>query len=119
MNNIDEVINDLLTGDGATAAAVVDYNSGMLLGGSGTSVDLDLAAGGNTEVIRAKMKTMNMLQLDEEIQDILITLTNQFHLIRPTKKIDGLFIYYVLDSSRANLALARRLLKGAEDKLRI
>ena len=61
--------------DGALAAAVVDYSSGMLLAGGGTSsVDLEIAAAGNTEVVRAKMKTMGMLGLNDTIDDILITL---------------------------------------------
>ncbi|BFM07934.1 hypothetical protein [Halioxenophilus aromaticivorans] len=119
MSNINETLAELMKTDGAKAAAVVDYNSGMLLGGTGSGVDLDLAAGGNTEVVRAKMKTMDMLGLDATIDDILITLTDQFHLIRPTKKLDGLFLYFVLDSAKGNLALARRILQGVEDKLEI
>ncbi len=119
MANIDTILKELLEVDGAMAAAVVDYNSGMLLGGAGTGIDLDVAAGGNTEVVRSKMKTMKMLGLSSEIQDILITLSDQFHLIRPTQKLDGLFLYFVLNSSKANLALARLQLKAAEEKLEI
>ena len=119
MPNIDVVVSELLQVDGAMAAAVVDYSSGMLLGGSGSGVDLEVAAAGNTEVVRAKMKTIQLLGLQSDIQDILITLTDQFHLIRPTQKQDGLFIYFVLDSQRANLALARIQLKNAEAKLLI
>jgi hypothetical protein len=119
MANINEILSDLMATDGAKAAAVVDYSSGMLLGGTGDAVDLDLAAGGNTEVVRAKMKTMKMLNLNETIKDILITLDTQYHLIRPTIKHEGLFIYYVLDSERGNLALARRVLQSAEEKLEL
>ncbi|MBX2858656.1 MAG: hypothetical protein KTR17_08335 [Cellvibrionaceae bacterium] len=117
MANIDKVLDELLDVSGATAAAVVDFNSGMMLGGKGSGVDLELAAGGNTQVVKSKLKTMEMLHLNDEIEDILITLTNQFHLIRPTSKLDGLFLYYVLDNAHANLALARRALKTAESKL--
>ena len=83
----------LLKTDGALAAAVVDYSSGMLLAGGGTSsVDLEIAAAGNTEVVRAKMKTMGMLGLNDIIDDILITLGEQYHLLRPLQKHDGLFL---------------------------
>jgi hypothetical protein len=58
MANLNESLQDLMTLDGAMCAAVVDYNSGMLLGSIGSGVDLELAAAGNTEVVRAKMKTM-------------------------------------------------------------
>ena len=80
-------------------------------------MDLELAAGGNTEVVRAKVKTLNMLGLDDGIEDILITLGRQYHLIRPLTNSRDLFLYYVLDKSRANLALARRQLMNISTTL--
>ena len=117
MANLNESLQDLMTLDGALCAAVVDYNSGMLLGSIGSGVDLELAAAGNTEVVRAKMKTMKSLGLNDSIEDILITLGKQYHILRPAEKINGIFIYYVLDSGRANLALARRKITDVESKL--
>ena len=117
MANLNESLQDLMTLDGALCAAVVDYNSGMLLGNVGSGVDLELAAAGNTEVVRAKMKTMKSLGLNDNIEDILITLGKQYHILRPAEKINGIFIYYVLDSGRANLALARRKITDVESKL--
>lgn len=116
--NYDKTVSELLNVDGALAAAVVDYSSGMLLAGGGTSsIDLEIAAAGNTEVMRAKMKTMGMLGLKDNIEDILITLGKQYHLLRPLAKQDGLFLYSVLDRSKSNLALARRSLVDAERNL--
>ena len=113
--NFDGIINELIKTDGAMAAAVVDYSSGMLLAGAGSSsMDLEIAAAGNTEVVRAKMKTMKLLDLNETIDDILITLGEQYHLIRPIAKLDGLFLYFVLAKDKSNLALARRALVDAE-----
>lgn len=60
---INTALNQLLELDGAIAAALVDYKTGMLLGSIGTGIDLEIAAAGNTEVIRAKLKTINMLNL--------------------------------------------------------
>ena len=117
MANLNESLNDLMSMDGAMCAAVVDYNSGMMLGSVGTGVDLELAAAGNTEVVRAKMKTMKALGLNDTIEDMLITLGKQYHIIRPSAKLAGIFIYYVLDSSRANLALARRKINDVEAKM--
>jgi len=114
MSNINETLETLLKTDGATAAALVDSSSGMLLGKAGTGLDLDVAAAGNTEVVRAKLKTIAALGLDEQIDDILITLSSQYHIIRPLAQTPEVFIYLVLDSARSNLALARINVKKAD-----
>ncbi|OSI12142.1 hypothetical protein [Neisseria canis] len=116
--NYDKAVSEMLNVDGSIAAAVVDYASGMLLAGGGSpSVDLEIAAAGNTEVVSSKMKTMKMLGMDDVIEDILITLGKQYHLLRPLKNHDGLFLYSVLDKSKSNLALARRSLVEVERNL--
>ena len=107
MASIQESLSALMSIDGALCAAVVDSGSGMLLGSIGSGVDLELAAAGNTEVVRAKTKTMRALGLAGRIDDILITLDQQYHIITLVKGKDGLFLYTVLDKAKANLALAR------------
>ena len=119
MSNITEILDGLLTTDGATAAALVDSSSGMLLGKAGTGLDLDVAAAGNTEVVRAKLKTIKSLGLPDSIDDILITLSSQYHIIRPFAQAPEVFIYLVLDSSKANLALARVKVKKADSELEL
>jgi hypothetical protein len=115
--NINESLANLLQADGALCAALVDANSGMTLGRIGSGLDLDLAAAGNTEVVRAKMKTMKSLGLADSIEDILITLGKQYHIIRPIAAKPGLFLYLVLDKAKSNLALARRNCQDAEASL--
>ena len=117
MATVNESLNGLLKADGAMCAALVDSNSGMMLGGVGTGVDLELAAAGNTEVVRAKMKIMKSLGLNDSIEDILITLGKQYHIIRPVASKAGIFIYLVLDRAKSNLAMARRACQDAEQSL--
>jgi len=107
--------------DGALGACIVDSNSGMMLGAEGGAgpINLEVAAAGNTEVVRAKRKTMKALNLKDSIEDILITLHTQYHLIRPLSSNDALFIYLVLDKSRGNLAMARLQLGGLEKDLQV
>ena len=120
--NIEAALKEAMNIDGAVGASLVDWESGMSLGavGGGKYLDLDVAAAGNTEVIRAKMRTMESLRLDDTIEDILITLTKQYHLIRLLKNSQqehGLFLYLALDRAKSNLALARHSLRQIETDL--
>lgn len=118
MAKIDHLLTELMELDGAKAVAIVDYSSGMLMGSMGGGLDLDMAAAGNTEVIKAKIKTMKMMGLtNTKIIDIIITLTDQFHIIRPLDKDSQVFLYYVLNSKKANLAMARKKLQIVEASL--
>ncbi|MBZ6080894.1 hypothetical protein ABT348_08565 [Streptomyces olivaceus] len=124
MANLETSLKECLSAiDGATAAALVDYTSGMALGTLGGTKDfnLEVAAAGNTDVVRAKLRTMEHLGLNEEIEDILITLSSQYHMIRLLRSRggNGLFLYLVLDSSRANLAMARHQLRRIESELEV
>lgn len=113
-----ETLPKLMEIDGCLGCCIVDSNSGMMLGAAGGgSMNLEVAAAGNTEVVRSKRKTMKALALNDQIEDMLITLGKQYHLIRPLSTNDALFIYVVLDKTKANLAMARHQLSGIEKEL--
>ncbi|MDN3444789.1 hypothetical protein [Microbacterium sp. APC 3901] len=122
MSSLDDALQQLLAIEGATGAAIVDYGSGMALAqGGNPSFDLGIAAAGNSNVVRAKLATMRDLGVTDEIDDILITLSSQYHLINVlnTTGANGLFIYLVLNSASANLALARHKLKGIAAQIEV
>ncbi|RBW47763.1 hypothetical protein DS885_01545 [Psychromonas sp. B3M02] len=119
MANIEKALTQLLEINGAVAACIVDSSSGMVLGKLGDSIDLDMAAAVNTEVVSAKKRAIQELKLDDEIDDILITLNKQYHIICPLKSNTDLFIYLVLSKSIANLALARLKVNSVEADLTI
>ncbi len=124
MANVETSLKETMASiEGSVAAALVDYTSGMALGtiGGGKDFDVNVAAAGNTDVIRAKVRTMEMLGLKDDIEDVLITLGGQYHLIRLIKGrgSDGLFLYLVLDKGNANLAMARHQLKRIEAELQL
>ncbi|GHA91246.1 hypothetical protein ACIQRS_12275 [Streptomyces termitum] len=122
MASVETSLKEAMTSiEGTVGAALVDYTSGMALGtlGGGKDLDLTVAAAGNTDVVRAKIRTMEMLGINDEIEDVLITLGGQYHLIRLIRGRggNGLFLYIVLDKGRANLAMARHQLKRIESEL--
>ena len=123
MADMDVALKDALQVGGAVAAAVVDQTSGMTLGtaGGGRDLDVTVAAAANTEVLRAKLRTMDMLGIREHIEDILVTLDTQYHLLRPVtgRNGQGLFIYLVLRRDNANLAMARHKLRLIEQTLEL
>ncbi|MGW4647940.1 hypothetical protein [Kitasatospora sp. NPDC004289] len=124
MATTETALKDIMASiDGAIGVALVDYTSGMALGTLGGSADLDLnvAAAGNTDVVRAKVRAIELLGLKEAIEDILITLSSQYHLIRPltNRSGKGLFLYLAIDKNRANLAMARHQLKRVEAELEV
>ena len=118
MPEMDVALKDAMQISGALGAALVDAGSGMALGlvGGSAGFDMTVAAACTTDVVRAKMRTMEMLGLEDSIEDILTTTDGQFHLIRPltSRTGQGLFLYLALDKAGANLAMARFQLRRIE-----
>jgi hypothetical protein len=100
---------------------LVDSETGLMLaseGGNGL-IDLEVASAANTEVVKAKLAAMNALAINDHIEDILITLGTQYHLIRPLAQSPTVFLYVALDKKSANLGMARLQVKKVEQTLSI
>ncbi len=103
---------------GFIGACLVDSDTGLMLGSvGGGSFDLEAAGAANTSVVQAKLNAIQTLGLDDEIEDILITLGKQFHLIRPLADTPTVFLYLALDKKAANLGMARIQLKKVESEI--
>lgn len=97
--------------EGIHAISVVELSSGMALGSfSDGKLDPDVASAYNVEVVKAKLKALSALGLKEKIEDILITLTNQYHLISCTDKGTHM-IYLAADKKKSNLAILRNIVQ--------
>ncbi|MEV0600214.1 hypothetical protein AB0I82_13075 [Streptomyces sp. NPDC050315] len=120
MAGINETLRELLKVDGVLGASVVDYYSRLLLGAIGhpAGPDLEKAALVDTDVVRAKLSALETLGYSpDRMEDILITLDDEYHLIRPLSRHgnDGIFVYVVLNRAHADLPATRRWLRAAED----
>ena len=116
MANVEQSITQAMNIQGCVAAALVDYESGMCLGSRAQGFPIEVAAAGNTEVLRSKFRVMSELGIEGGISDILITLDNQYHLIVPMRK-GTLFLYIAIDRKSGNLAMARHKLTSIEQAL--
>lgn len=120
MPNVNSSLEKLRAIDGYIGACVVDSESAMSLGSDGGvagGLNLDVASAGNAEVVKAKRKVMRALGLKDEIEDILISLGRQYHLIRPLRARPAVFIYVAVDRAKANLAMARMIVADVERAL--
>ncbi|BBG03940.1 MULTISPECIES: hypothetical protein [Pseudonocardia] len=119
MSSIDWALDAASRITGTFAVALIDYESGLTLGARGGSpgFDLDVAAAGNTELVRTELDVLARLGIQDPIDDILITLSAQYHVIRPVASRDGetLFFHLALNRAQANLAMARRDLRMIVD----
>ncbi len=120
MASVQQTIDAMYDIEGTIAVALVDWSSGMCLGtrGGGPELNIEIAAAGNTEVVRAKQRVMKDLGIPGQIHDILITLDDQYHIITP---IDGstVFAYSAISRARGNLAMARMKIGGAAKQLNL
>ncbi len=118
MSNTD--ISNLSDIGGFIGACLVDSETGLMMASEGGGkLDLEAAGAANTEVVKAKLSAIDMLGLNDNIDDILITLGKQFHLIRPLEKSPTVFLYVALDKKAANLGMARVQVKKVEKGLEL
>lgn len=105
-------LNDVLEkisvdANGFIAASLVDLDSGMTLAIKASRTDFDLTAASayNSELVKQKLKIMKTLGLTGTIEDMLITLSDQIHLV----KLIGpnTFLYLAVDKKQSNIALVR------------
>jgi predicted regulator of Ras-like GTPase activity (Roadblock/LC7/MglB family) len=115
--SLEAVLEKLLSFDGAMCVALVDSETGMILGKAGSGVDIDLAAAGASVTLRARLASIKALGGDEHIEDVLISLTSQVQIIHPLPRNPSIFTYLIGDQEKSRLAMAR--FKAAEADLQI
>lgn len=95
------------------AVAVVELATDKVLAKYSSQARLqpEKAAGPNAEVVRQKQRALQALALpNEKIEDILITLREQLHLLRVSQSGKWL-LYLIVSPQDTNLAIAREVLK--------
>lgn len=105
---LNEVLEKIsVDANGFIAASLVDLDSGMTLAIKAARTDFDLTAASayNSELVKQKLKIMRTLGLTGTIEDMLITLTDQIHLVKLLGQ--NTFLYLAVDRKQSNIALVR------------
>jgi hypothetical protein len=94
--------------NGVIATAAVDLESGMTLASKTNRNEFDLAVASayNSELVKQKLKIMKALKLNAHLEDMLLTLTDQLHLIKIMPGGSS-FLYLAADRGATNLAILR------------
>lgn len=110
--DVQDALEEAMQIEGAVGVALVDGASGMTLGtaGGGSLLNVELAGAGAADFLRAKRRVLDALGLKDTIEDVMITLGKQYHLIRFLGPDSNVFLYLVVDREAANLAMARHQL---------
>ena len=106
---------------GFLGACIVDSRNGSTLSSIafGEDIDMDRAGAANCEIVRAMQREMTSLGVEDEVEDILFSLGNQYHLIRPVTHNPCVFVYVAVDRLTSNLAFARSQVRAVEQTLRV
>jgi predicted regulator of Ras-like GTPase activity (Roadblock/LC7/MglB family) len=101
---LDKIQNDA---SGFIAASIVDLDSGMTLAVRSVRADFDLTAASayNSELVKQKLKIMRTLGLTGTMEDMIITLSDQIHVVKLVGP--STFLYLSVDRKHSNLAIVR------------
>ena len=105
---LSEVLEKIQTdSNGFIAASLVDLDSGMTLAVKAARSDFDLTAASayNSELVKQKLKIVRTLGLQGTVEDMLITLTDQIHLVKLVGP--STFLYLSVDRKQSNIAIVR------------
>ncbi|EDV0114379.1 hypothetical protein ZC79_001511 [Salmonella enterica subsp. enterica] len=117
MAKFDTVLDELRIDGSVLMVAFIDLNSGMRLASSGYIKDAETHIECAVKIIKSELKTIKLLEVEDDIQDIVISTDQIYHLLYPCRGIQDVFIYLTAERSRANLALIRRNLADTEANL--
>src|SRR5712671_254298 len=104
--DVEGLLADVLTIEGAIGAALVHATTGEILGQTavGRGLDMTRAAKIALDLVQAA------LRLRDGIEDIMITVDTQYHLMRLLGRGEDVFVHLVLDRDRSSLGMARQQL---------
>lgn len=125
MNPVEELLTRVPQVNGLVGVALVDALTGRVLAGPAVpgapgdeagQAAVPLVAAATTDIVAALSLLAAQAQVPGDLEDLMITFSDHYHLVRPLAGPDGtpLVLLLTLDRARANLALARHQLRAFE-----
>jgi predicted regulator of Ras-like GTPase activity (Roadblock/LC7/MglB family) len=103
---------------GFIGACLVDLDTGLMLTShGGGKIDLEAASALSTEIMKANALAIEGMKLDDQVEDMLVSMGKQIHIMRPMRANPGVFLYVVLERAKANLGMARLQVKALEGEV--
>jgi serine/threonine protein kinase len=103
---------------GFIGACLIDSQSGeMLAAEGGKGINLQAVGAANAEIIRAKQKAVQLMGVEDHIDDVLVSMGSQLHMIRPLATNSEAFLFVALDRNTANLGMARVQVRQVEQSI--
>ncbi len=112
VKHLTDMANDI---GGFIAASVVDLDSGTH--SMRPDFDLNVASAHNSEMVKQKLKIMQALKLNTNLEDMLLTLGDQIHLIKLLS--DKSFLYVAADRANSNLAIVRSAVENHASSIKL
>jgi CheY-like chemotaxis protein/predicted regulator of Ras-like GTPase activity (Roadblock/LC7/MglB family) len=118
--HLQRLIEALRRLDGYSAALMVDGQSGLVIGGDRPVSDhaVQTAAAGYSELYRLERDLVSSLGVADEIEDVVITTSSQYHVLHAVAGQRSLLLCVVLDRSSTSLGLARYAIKASDQRTR-
>ena len=118
--HLQRLIEALRRLDGYSAALMIDGQSGLVVGGDHGVSDraLQTAAAGYSELYRLERDLVGALGISDEIEDVVITTSSQYHVLHAVAGQPSLLLCVVLDRNSTSLGLARYAIKASDQRTR-
>lgn len=119
VEEIREALERGRTVEGSLATLLVETATGALVAAAigSKGVDVEVAAAATAEFARQKPRVEERIGLKDSVEEVLLTSTRRYYLLRPVGSGDRMFLLLVLDRTRANLSAAQEELAAIERTL--
>lgn len=115
VKNYKEILKTISQMDGFIAAALIEATSGIpICTENKENFPLDVGSAYAIDTIKVYKKFLSKLEFEKKIEEIVITLNDQYHFLKTLKNDTKIIIYLILDKDQSTLGMAKLALQELE-----